>query len=184
MAGGAISWGAPLINREGTAANDVLVQNWGMNQLTLLDEHLSEVQFPDAPNWARAETPLPDAYEGKAYYHTLVDGEDFWDPQGGSVYGPFIVNSDNYPSWLTIEESSPGSGVWILSGFPDESSATRYAFTLRVEHATGHGDRMVHLQVNENNAQFLTEPAGYPVWAENPIAIPRCGVELRPTPIR
>ena len=76
--------GVALVRPEG-AGDELLIQDWGMAQLTLMDDHLSVHQAPGAPNWSRAETPLPDASFGQAYSRTLVEGVDFWDPEGDAV---------------------------------------------------------------------------------------------------
>jgi len=155
MAGGAISWGAPLNDRNGTGENDLLIRDWAMAQLTLLDEHLSEVQLPDNPNWARAETPLPEAYIGQAYYHVLVEGVDFWDPEGDAITDvTFASAQDGLPSWLTLEEDPSNPGDWRLLGIPTDASATEYNFRLRVEDASGGHDRWILLKVT--NAQILS----------------------------
>ncbi|VGO19742.1 Ig domain-containing protein [Pontiella sulfatireligans] len=170
QAGGAISWGAPLIYPNGSGAN-LLIRDWGMDQLTLMDAHLSTNEVPGAPQWARAELPLPDATIGQAYYHTLVEGVHFWDPEGDAVTNvTFTLASDGLPSWLTLEEEPGNPGTWRLIGIPTEASATNYNFRLRVEDASGGTDRWVELTVNAA-LPFLEGPPGYPVWAANPLEI-------------
>ncbi|MDQ8179586.1 LamG domain-containing protein [Pelagicoccus sp. SDUM812005] len=150
LAGGAISWGAPLVDRNGANnQTDVLIQSWGMSQLTLMDDHLSEVQFPGAPNWARAETVLPDAVSGQAYARTLVKDVDFWDPEDDSV----TVSLVGAPAWMSIGTNA--SGDWILSGMPGESEDTLHHFRLRASDGTNDRDRWVTLAVAGSGSSEL-----------------------------
>ncbi len=170
QAGGAISWGAPLNWPNGSGAN-LLIRDWGMDQLTLMDAHLCTNEVPGAPRWVRADTPLPEAAIGQAYYHTLVEGVEFYDPEGDAVtHVTFASASDGLPSWLTVEEEPGNPGTWRLIGIPTEASATNYNFRLRVEDASGGTDRWVELTVNAA-LPFLEGPPGYPVWAANPLEI-------------
>jgi hypothetical protein len=142
QAGGAISWGAPLAWPPGYGEH-LLIQDWGMAQLTLMDDHLSTNEAPGAPSWARAETPLPDAVFGQTYSHTLVDGVDFWDPETHAV----TLSLLSPPVWLTLEEDSLNPGSWLLSGTPTETSTTDYEFVLRAADASGSTERRVQLTV-------------------------------------
>ncbi|VGO19744.1 hypothetical protein [Pontiella sulfatireligans] len=145
--GGAITWGTPLIivNLENPGYN-LTLQPYALAQLELTDAHLSTNQFPLAPNWRRADTPLPDATSGQSYTHELTDGFDFWDPAGGSITDLLLTN---HPSWLTAEESSPGSGVWVLSGVPTEPDSIGYSFELQAMNGSKGASRTVELVVNE-----------------------------------
>lgn len=144
--GGAISWGLPLAGKSGS--NDRLVaRDWALAQLNGMDNHLMELESPGSPNWARACTFLPDAIIGDEYSHTLVEGEDFWDPEGDDITRFFAVNADVFPSWFAIEETEPGT--WTLSGIPTETSPTDYNFRLRVTDASGGTNRWVELNVKE-----------------------------------
>ncbi|TWU44200.1 hypothetical protein Q31b_17360 [Novipirellula aureliae] len=140
--GGAISWGAPLVRPEG-AGDELLIQDWGMAQLALMDEHLSIHQAPGAPNWSRAETYLPDATMSQAYSRTLVEGVDFWDPEGENV----TLSLVDAPTWLSLKQDTAQPGHWLLQGMPTETSETEHKFRLRAEDATGATDRWVELKV-------------------------------------
>lgn len=142
--GGAITWGTPLV-RTNLENNAVLtLQPYALNQLELADAHLSEFQFPGTPNWRRAETPLTDARVGVTYSHTLTDGFDFWDPSGGSITSVSMIGQ---PSWLTVAESSPGSGVWMMSGNPTETVASEYSFEIQIAIGAEESSRTVELVV-------------------------------------
>ncbi|MDQ8179587.1 hypothetical protein [Pelagicoccus sp. SDUM812005] len=171
LAGGAISWGAPLRNRNGLGATDVLVQDWAMAQLTLMDEELQRVQFPDTVNWARASTSLPEAIVGQAYYHTLVEGVDFWDPQGNPITGLAVVDPSKVPDWLSLEKSTTDEGVWILSGIPTECHSTAYSFSLVADNGTVFATRDASLTVSEIPLDFEAGEPGVPVWASDRIVL-------------
>ena len=113
--GGAVTWGTPLVRLNLENDPILTLQPYALNQLELVDENFSAFQFPGKPNWRRADTPLPDATIGASYSHSLTDGTDFWDPSGGSITSVSLIGQ---PEWLTVAESSPGSGVWMLSGNP------------------------------------------------------------------
>ena len=142
--GGAITWGTPLVRQNLENSPILTLQPYAVNQLELMDDHFSELQFPDRPNWRRADTPLPSAKVGEAYSHSLTDGDDFWDPAGGSISSLTLIDQ---PAWLTVAESSPGSGVWILSGNPTETTATEYSFDLQITSAAESATRTVELVV-------------------------------------
>lgn len=144
--GGAITWGTPLVRTNLENSPVLTLQPYALTQLELTDAHLSEFQFPGVPNWRRAETPLPAATIEFAYSHTLTDGIDFWDPSGGSITGFTLVDA---PAWLSVAESSPGSGEWVLSGTPTETEAIEYCFELRIAIGAIESSRMVDLIVNE-----------------------------------
>ena len=144
--GGAITWGTPLIRTNLENSPVLVLRDYALNQLELADAHLSEFQFPGVPNWRRAETPLPDATIDSGYSHTLTDGFDFWDPAGGSITSLTLVDA---PPWLSVAESSPGSGVWVLGGTPTETEATNYCFVLQIAIGDVEASRTVDLVVNE-----------------------------------
>ncbi|MGJ8744029.1 T9SS type A sorting domain-containing protein [Polaribacter sp.] len=145
LGNGAVSFGIPLNGRY-NFENKLLSQDWAMVQLELLEDYLSVHQFPGAPNWARQHTVLPDATVGEPYLHNLIDGVDFWDSEGDIITKLFAVETDTFPSWLTILETQ--AGVWTLSGTPTETALADYDFRLRVEDATGGNNRWVNLKVN------------------------------------
>ena len=84
---------------------------------------------------------------GSAYSHSLTDGFHFWDPSGGSITSVSVIGQ---PAWLTVAESSPGSGVWELSGNPTETSATEHSFELRIAIGAEEASRIVQLEVGGN----------------------------------
>ncbi|MEI6892080.1 MAG: Ig domain-containing protein [Pontiella sp.] len=170
--GGAIAWGAPLNWPPGTGVN-LTIRDWGMAQLTLMDDHLSTNEVPGAPRWARAETPLPNATIGQAYYHVLTEGVDFWDPEGDDLTRvTFSSVVDDLPSWLILEEELGTPRRWILSGMPTETAPSEYKFRLRVADAFAGNDRWVELLIHENSIEFIEGAPGYPVWVANPLEIP------------
>ncbi|MGJ8653406.1 MAG: LamG-like jellyroll fold domain-containing protein [Opitutaceae bacterium] len=144
--GGAITWGTPLIRTNLENSPELWLRDYALTQLELVDAHFSEFQYPGVPNWRRAETPLTEVIIGLGYSHTLTDGVDFWDPSGGSITGFTLVNA---PSWLSVAESSPGSGIWVLSGTPTETIATEYCFDLRIAIGAAETSRTVNLIVSE-----------------------------------
>ncbi len=170
MGGGAMSWGAPLNSRDGAGVADVLVRDWAMHQFILLDAHLQLVQFPDTLNWSRAGTVFPEAFVGQAYYHTLVEGVDFWDPQGNPITNLSIVDLENFPSWLSLEKSTTDEGVWILSGIPTECKSTDYSFDLLIENGAA-AMRTATLQVSETPLDFTAGAPGSPVWANDHLVL-------------
>ena len=144
--GGAITWGTPL--RIANLVNkrpNLTLQPYALAQLKKADADLSVSQFPGTPNWRRAETPLPEATPGAAYRHALTDGVDFWDPAGKRITCLTLINQ---PSWLSATESSPESGVWILSGTPAGEKPTTYSFDLRIMTGTVGTSRNVQLNLN------------------------------------
>ncbi|MGJ8650350.1 MAG: LamG-like jellyroll fold domain-containing protein [Opitutaceae bacterium] len=145
--GGAITWGTPLVRTNLENSPVLTLQPYALTQLEAVDLHFRTSQFPGVPNWRRADTPLPVAAIGAPYSHTLTDGVDFWDPSGGSITGFTLVNA---PSWLSVAESSPGSGDWVLSGTPTETIETEYCFDLRIAIGAAETSRTVHLKVNES----------------------------------
>ncbi|VGO15446.1 hypothetical protein PDESU_04029 [Pontiella desulfatans] len=171
QAGGAISWGAPLNWPPGNGVS-LLIRDWGMDQLALMDAHLCTNEVPGAPQWARQHTPLPDATIGQAYFHVLTEGVHFWDPEGDAVTNVSFASAAGGPSsWMTIAEMPGNPGSWQLTGIPTEAAATEYEFRLRIEDASGGTERKVRLGVNAPPA-FLDGPEGYPVWAADPLELP------------
>ncbi|MCC4831803.1 RICIN domain-containing protein [Shewanella sp. 10N.7] len=146
QAGGAMTWGVPLVAKSGLG-DDLLIRDWGMAQLEVMDEHLSFYQEAGAPNWARADTPLPSAEVGVAYLHSLVEGVDFWDPEGNAISMRILDIADGAPSWLTIEEDSANPGTWILQGTPSSTAKTNNEFRLEISDASGTRTRWVELAV-------------------------------------
>ncbi|MDX2431298.1 MAG: hypothetical protein QNK35_10210, partial [Bacteroides sp.] len=144
MGGGAITPGVPLIDRDGW--EQLIMEDYAMEQLSLLDSFLVKNQFPGSPNWARQETILPNAYLGQEYHHTLVEGVDFWDPEGDDITGLFVVAEDMPPSWLSIRESKTTPGTWILSGLVTDTLPTDYSFRIRIEDASGGSNRVMTLK--------------------------------------
>jgi hypothetical protein len=143
--GGAITWGTPLIITNLQNANaqaNLILQGYALAQLELLEESLKEFQYPEAPNWSRSYTILEDAYFGVPYSQTLVEGIDFWDPEGDEIISITLINQ---PDWLHIEETEPG--IWTLSGTPTEATVIDYEFTIQASDASGSRDRIVALSV-------------------------------------
>ncbi|MGJ8691867.1 MAG: RICIN domain-containing protein [Thalassotalea sp.] len=147
QAGGAMSWGVPLVAKSGLG-DSLLIRDWGMAQLEQMDEHLSLYQQAGAPNWARSETPLPDAQAGVVYSHTLVEGVDFWDPEGDAISMRVLDTADGAPSWLTVAEDSANPGTWILQGTPSTAADANNEFRLEISDASGTRNRWVKLNVN------------------------------------
>ena len=142
--GGAITWGTPLVRQNLENSPILTLQPYAVAQLELMDDHFSEFQFPGSPNWRRAETPLPAAMVGMSYSHSLIDGVDFWDPSGESISSVILIGQ---PAWLTVAESSTGSGVWVLSGDPTEATAAEYSFDVQIISGNESATRMVQLGV-------------------------------------
>ncbi|MCK4920247.1 MAG: T9SS type A sorting domain-containing protein [Bacteroidales bacterium] len=154
---GAVSWGV-AINDNPPLAND-----WAIAQLRQGDAYLSVNQAPGVPNWARQATILPEAFVGRAYYHVLTEGKDFWDPEGTGITS-LIGTGDELPSWLSITKSSSDQTQWILSGIPNEVAS--YSFDLRAEDADGIGEREVEFSVLDNPVNFINPGDGSPVWSD------------------
>ncbi len=81
---------------------------------SLIDDHFQEVQLSEAVNWFRVFTIFPEAYVGQAYYHELVGGVDFWDPQGNPIESLSVLELVNLCSWRSLEKTSTEKCVWIL----------------------------------------------------------------------
>ncbi|WP_405563308.1 T9SS type A sorting domain-containing protein [Polaribacter sp. Asnod6-C07] len=143
ISGGAITWGTPLIRTNLENSPELVLRDYAVTQFELTDANLKVNQFPGAPNWARQYTILPEAYIGKIYNHTLTEGVDFWDPEGDAITS--IIAQGDFPSWLTITETS--NGIWSLSGTPTETEETDYEFDLRASDASGGTTRKVELNV-------------------------------------
>ena len=143
--GGAITWGTPLRITNLLNANaqaNLILQDYALRQFELLDEHLMKFQNPGAPNWSRAETFLPTAYIGVPYSHSVVEGVDFWDPEGDMITG---ITAIGQPDWLIIKETGPGE--WTFSGVPTRGPQSEFEFTLIVSDASGDRSRSVVLEV-------------------------------------
>ncbi|MGJ8650349.1 MAG: LamG domain-containing protein [Opitutaceae bacterium] len=151
--GGAITWGTPLVRTNLENSPVLTLQPYALTQLEAVDLHFRTSQFPGVPNWRRADTPLPVAAIGAPYSHTLTDGVDFWDPSGGSITGFTLVGA---PAWLSVAESSPGSGDWVLSGTPTETVATEYCFDLLIAIGVVETSRTVDLIVKESSIMPTT----------------------------
>lgn len=162
MNAGSILWGAPLVRTNLLNSPVLTMQPYALTQLALTDTYFKEFQFPGAPNWARQHTILPNATIGQLYNHTLVEDFDFWDPEGDAITS--LIALDNFPTWLNITETE--SGVWTLSGTPNESAETAYEFNLEVSDASGGSSRLVGMNVetsslsiqdiNQDNSHALT----------------------------
>jgi hypothetical protein len=140
QAGGCMTWGGSY-NRAGTTIYD-----WVYVLLEGMDAYLSVNENPESPNWTRAFTLLPPAYNGILYSHTLKEGVDFWDPEGDAVLISLLANA---PSWLSISEDPENTGHWILSGVPNENSIKLYKFEIQAKDDNNFsGVRELELQVN------------------------------------
>ncbi|MDF7799542.1 hypothetical protein P4C99_08700 [Pontiellaceae bacterium B1224] len=141
QAGGTMTWSGST-----TRGNTSSLYSEAYALLKGLDDYLAQYESPGTPNWARAYTILPDAVIGEAYYHVLVEGEDFWDPEGDDITS--VVPIGNAPFWLTIQEDPTNSNHWILSGIPTGQEATTLEFTLEATETNGlSGSRNVELVV-------------------------------------
>ncbi|MFC2090017.1 Ig-like domain-containing protein [Bacteroidota bacterium] len=154
LGNGAVSFGIPLVGRYNFDANGLICRDWGMKQLEMLDSLLLADQYKGAPVWARQETYLPPAYLGQAYSRTLVEGVDFWDPEGDEITDVLILSEDGPPSWLSISETEPGT--WTLSGNPDEAAYAEYEFSIQVKEALRARNRSVKLEVYDPDAIAVT----------------------------
>lgn len=144
---GSILWGTPLIRTNLLNSPVLTIQPYALTQLSLTDTYFKEFQLPGAPNWARQHTVLPDATIGEPYSHRLVQDIDFWDPEGDIITS--LLTLDSFPTWLTIIETE--SGVWTLSGTPNETTDTEYEFYLKVSDAFGGSSRLVNMNVNASS---------------------------------
>ncbi|MDO7085507.1 dockerin type I domain-containing protein [Pseudocolwellia sp. AS88] len=185
-AGGAISWGVPLVAKNSGVSENFVVNEWGIAQLTLMDDHLSLYQQPGAPNWARADTALPDAIFSQPYSRELVEGVDFWDPEGDAVTLRLLDVADGAPAWLTLVEDESNIGTWLLQGTPTETENTEYQFRIQAIDASGTTERWVKLVVggepsiypySGNTQIFATPDTDYGV---NNIATMISGVQAAP----
>ncbi|MGJ8653423.1 MAG: Ig-like domain-containing protein [Opitutaceae bacterium] len=140
QAGGSMTWSGAT-----TRSNTSSIYSEAYAILAGLDAHLAEFESPGTPNWTRAYTLLSDAATGVPYLHTLVDGADFWDPEGDAVT---LILGAGAPSWLTLAEDPSNPGSWLLEGVPTETTETEYEFGLLAADATsGATERIVHLTV-------------------------------------
>lgn len=155
QAGGHMTWEGS-IPRSGPPLRD-----WAKDLLANTDAYLAVNAFPDVPAWARKYTDLPDARVGQLYYHTLVEGVDFWDPEGDDVASISAITDGFFsevPAWLTIAEDPNQVGDWILSGVPLEPTNTSYEFMLVVTDVNGFsGRRRVGLQVIDIPQRLIAE---------------------------
>ncbi|MGJ8762176.1 MAG: T9SS type A sorting domain-containing protein [Polaribacter sp.] len=145
ISGGAITWGTPLVRTNLENSPELVLRDYAVTQFELTDTYLKEFQSPGAPNWSRQYTILPPAYKGFLYSHKLIEGFDFWDPEGGVITSLIALGS--FTSWLTITESDITPGEWTLSGIPTEATDTDYEFNLQVNDASGGTNRKVKLKV-------------------------------------
>ncbi|MGJ8672758.1 hypothetical protein [Rubritalea sp.] len=144
QAGGHMTWEGSVYRGSGT------LRPWAITQLELLDAHLAEFASPDAPNWARKYTDLPEASNGLPYYHILTEGVDFWDPEGDDITSIVAVSSgdSNAPAWLNISQDPSNPGLWIMSGMPTESEGSTIEFDLMATDSNGYnGSRTVELAI-------------------------------------
>jgi hypothetical protein len=147
-AGGHMTWEGSVTRGSRT------LRGWAITQLELLDAHLAQYQSPGAPNWARKYTWLPEATVGEAYYHVLVEGTDFWDPESDDITSLLMIG--DVPDWLTIQEDPDDSTRWILSGRPTAADAATHRLTLKATESHGFsGARQVELVVHESPYVFV-----------------------------
>ncbi|MDO6739329.1 T9SS type A sorting domain-containing protein [Wenyingzhuangia sp. 2_MG-2023] len=166
QAGGSMTWDGSTY----VVAGETVLRPWAYDLLKALDDHLSKMQNPENPNWSKAYTVLPEATICKPYYHVLVEGTDFWDPEDDEITELSIVAEG--PSWLDISEDPLTPGNWILSGIPSESSAVLLEFELQAIDSEGNiGKRKVELQVNEVNSMVVNPGNGSPVWKSDVIEV-------------
>jgi hypothetical protein len=152
VGGGAISWGAPLRSPPGSGEL-LTINDWGIAQLGLMDPDLAKRQAPGAPNWSRAHTVLTDSILAQPYTYTLVQGHDFWDPEGVNEVTLTLL-PEGAPAWLTLVKDEVNPGHWILQGQPTETEETFYEFVMQATDIDGTTDRVVKLRVGE----FIPDP--------------------------
>jgi len=143
QAGGAMTWSGST-----TRANTTQLYDAAYTLLKGLDDYLAVHENPGPPQWARANTILPDARTGEAYSHTLVEELDFWDPEGDAI--TMLISNGTIPSWLSITETNPGE--WTLSGTPTEVETTNYEFDIQISDGSLQTDRSVELNVVKDQA--------------------------------
>jgi hypothetical protein len=165
--GGAVSLGASLIDPN--EWERLVMEDWALMQLKILDDYLMENQSPGTPNWARQSTFLPDAYIGVNYIKTLELGADFWDPEGDPITDLFVTPGDTCPSWLKITESTSNPGNWILTGTVTDTVASDYSFGLKLKGVSGEAIRTVELKVLANPYSFTDPGDDSPVWSNDTI---------------
>jgi len=123
---------------------------WVLPLLEGLDDYLSINENPEKPNWARAYTLLPDANFGENYYHVLIEGQDFWDPEDDNIIS--LLTNNDAPTWLNISEDNNNPGHWVFSGIPNETVKTSYDFEIQANDSNNNsGIREVTLKVNNAN---------------------------------
>lgn len=145
QAGGAMSWGLPLVSKSNTNNALLIAKDWALRQLTLMDAHLAKLEKPGAPNWARAHTMLDVVKRGSPYQMELVLNKDFWDPENDSVTLTLIT--EGAPSWLTLKQDLNDPAIWLLQGTSNESQETDYQFSIIASDGTGSTKRVFDLQV-------------------------------------
>jgi len=169
--GGAITWGTPLwfLNLANNNEN-LTLRDYALEQLRKTDSALQVSQYPGNPNWSRQHTVLPEIKNYEPYYHELVEGVDFWDPEGDEITA--LTALAGAPSWLKIEENPETAGTWILRGIPRLATDSLFTFELQATDAQGNtGGRGVTLRVNPGSNALTNPGGGVPLWAENPMAI-------------
>nr|AYC81239.1 GH107 fucanase [uncultured bacterium] len=143
--GGAISWGLALVGKSSNDNAKLVATDWALAQLTGMDAHLAQLQEPGAPNWARAHTMLTDGVYLQAYSHALVEGKDFWDPEGDAV--TLALLPEGAPAWLQLVQDEANPGTWLLQGTTTESVETDYEFVIQATDASGTTERTFNLYV-------------------------------------
>lgn len=133
--GGSIVWGTAVgrANLSNPKGGILTARDWALDQILGADTHLCTLPNttnPGAPVWYRGGTILPKATIGQPYYHVLIEGEDFWDPEGDDITALLILAGA--PSWLDITEDPESPRHWILSGTPNETAATENKFEMEV----------------------------------------------------
>jgi len=147
-AGGIMTWGGSATSKKN---RNWVLRPWAYKILKSLDDHLAKHQFPNTPNWARAYTVLPEVVLGKPYKHTLVVGEDLWDPEGDEIVS--VIKSNETATWLRVTRDSNNPNHWVLHGDPAASTKPgtdqSVEFTLEAKDSKGNvGSRKVTLKYN------------------------------------
>ncbi|CAA6678994.1 MULTISPECIES: LamG domain-containing protein [unclassified Lentimonas] len=156
QAGGHMTWEGSI-----PRTDPQLLRDWAQELLAATDAYLAVNAFPGPPAWSRKYTDLPEARVGESYYHVLVEGVDFWDPEGDEIASILAIKDgffSNVPDWLTIAEDPDVAGNWILSGVPTESSTTSYDFVLEATDVNNeYGSRGVSLPVSHAAQSLIAE---------------------------
>lgn len=146
IGGGAISWGLPLVGKSSANNENLVARSWALNQLTLMDAHLAKFQSPQKPSWARSHTTLTTGYVSQPYAHSLIEGVDFWSPNGEAIT---LILTTDAPTWLTLEKDPSNNNTWLLHGTPTATRATYYEFGIQVVNTSGNTQRMMKLHITE-----------------------------------